>query len=88
MKWLIKRYWGNDNVCAISSLDLETLDGGGKETLYGIASTITITYENVITVRETASEFLKAGTVDKNKWRDNHEKYVSRKRHGNIIRKS
>ena len=53
LKYMINRYWGNKNACAISSLDLKTLNGGGKETVAVIVHEISINYDNVISLRET-----------------------------------
>ena len=41
----------------------------------------------LFTFLKTESEVLKIGTVDKNEYKDNHVKEMSRQRHGNLLRK-
>ena len=53
LKFLTKRYQGNDKVCSISSLDSSTIDGGVKATVYGIVRAIAITSESVVALCET-----------------------------------
>ena len=53
LKWTIKGYWGNSNVCDISFLNLETLYGRGKATVDGIVHAIAITSYNFIALCET-----------------------------------
>ena len=53
LKWLIKRYWGNNNVCVVFYLDKETLDGGFKSAVAIFIRAIDITFENVIALCDT-----------------------------------
>ena len=48
-----KKYWGKNNACAISTLELATLDSGVKSTVTGIVSAIATTSDGIISLRET-----------------------------------
>ena len=85
MKLLIKWYWGNNTVCFIYSLELETLDGGVKVTVAGISVPSLSLLKNVSLFVKLASEVLKVVTADKNEYGDNNEKYVTRKRQGKLL---
>ena len=45
---MMKRFEGSDKVCAISSLEPETLDGGGKAMFYVLFGSIETTSYGVI----------------------------------------
>ena len=49
----MKCFYNSDNICVISSLDLETLESGGKAMVSGIVDAITTISDGVIATHES-----------------------------------
>ena len=75
------------NVCAISSLELETLDSGVMQQFLESLVPSPQLLMVLLILMKLASEDLERGTIEKNEYKENHGKVVVNQIQGNIIRK-